>query len=357
MATAYTVPTEAPESDGTLTWDRTTVVVVEPHWEHGASGLGYAYGTPAMVGLIEGVLAPQVVGHPLDDPRGAWRRMVDAVRNLGRPGLCSMAIAAVEIALWDGLGRWRELPLHRLLGGSRDEVPIYGSGGFCSLSDRQLQRQLGQWVEAGIPRVKMKIGGGWGADPKEDLRRIGLARKAVGPTTELYVDANGAYDGTTARELGRAAHERHGVAWFEEPVSSDDLRGLARLRSELALDVTAGEYGYTLAYFGQMLEADAVDVLQADVSRCAGIGEWLRVADAAAARMVPLSGHCAPTLHAAAATVPANLRHLEYFHDHVRVDRLLFDGLPQQVGGELRLGPEPGLGVRLRREAARFRVS
>ncbi len=349
---AHTIPTELPEADGTLRWDRTTVVLVRVRDSAGGGGLGYAYGTPAMVRLIEEVLEPELRGLSLERPREAWLRMVRAVRNLGRPGLCSMAISAVDICLWDALARHRRLPLHRLLGGSRDRLPIYGSGGFTSYDDAQLERQLGGWAEAGIPRVKMKIGVDRGRDPEEDLRRIGLARRCVGDGVELMVDANGAYDRTTALRLGLEAARRWAVVWFEEPVSSDDLEGLRQLRQALPLDLAAGEYGYQLSYFQQMLGAGAVSVLQADVSRCGGITEWLRVADAAAAAQVPLSSHCGQTLHLAAASVAPNLRHLEYFHDHQRIDEMLFEGLPRRLGGELELSPEAGLGLQVKESAA-----
>jgi hypothetical protein len=155
---AYRVPTEMPEADGTMQWDATTVVVVEPRIRNGARGLGYSYGHAAMVDLIKGTLERHVLGKDVRETTAAWESMVHSVRNLGRPGLCSMAIAAVDIALHDTKARCLGQPLHRLLGGMRDEVPIYGSGGFTSYTERQLIDQLSGWVERGIPRVKMKIG-------------------------------------------------------------------------------------------------------------------------------------------------------------------------------------------------------
>ena len=341
----YTVPTEEPESDGTFTWTATTVVVAEPV-AGGCRGLGFTYGTPACAPLIHDVLEPAVIGaDPLDVPR-VWREMVAAIRNVGRPGVASMAIAAVDTALWDLKAKLLDLPLCQLLGRAHDDVAVYGSGGFTSYTERELVDQLGGWVhERGIPRVKMKIGTAWGSDPERDLARVEAVRRAVGEGPEIFVDANGGYSAKQAVRLCRPFEEL-GVTWFEEPVSSDDLSGLATVRSMTAIDVAAGEYGYDLAYFSRMVEAGAVDVLQADVSRCAGITEWLRVAAVAAAKGLRISGHCAQSLHVHAAVAVPNIAHLEYFRDHARVDRLLFDGVLDPDGGVLRPDlSRPGLGL------------
>jgi len=351
----YTVPTEEPESDGTFTWTATTVVVVQAGAE-GRCGLGFTYATPACAAVIHDLLEPVVaVWDPLDVP-GAWAAMVAAVRNVGRPGVASMAIAAVDIALWDLKAKLLDQPLVRLLGAVRDEVPVYGSGGFTSYTDQELADQLGGWVhESAIPRVKMKVGTAWGRAPQRDLARAAVAREAIGPEAELFVDANGGYTRKQAVRTARG-YDDLGVVWFEEPVSSDDLEGLREIRDLVRADVAAGEYGYDLAYFGRMCGAGAVDVVQADVSRCGGITEWLRVAAVAAAHGLQISGHCAQSLHAHPACAVANVRHLEYFHDHARVDRLLFDGVLDPDGGVLRPDlSRPGIGLDLKRtDAARY---
>lgn len=353
----YDVPTEQPEADGTLSWDSTSFVIVEPVTAAGVRGLGYAIGDSSVATLITSMLREQVIGVDVQDTTAAWERMRRSIRNLGRPGIASMAIAAVDIALWDTKARVLGQPLFRLLGPMRTAVPVYGSGGFTSYSERDLVCQLSGWVEAGIPRVKMKVGKDRGRSWREDVERVRAVRRAIGDDVELYVDANGAYDRTQARRLGLLYAEELGVSWFEEPVTSDDLDGLSWLREELPLDVTAGEYGYHLEYFRDMLAAHAVDVLQADIGRCGGLTEWMRVAAVAAAFKAPYSGHCGPSLHAHPATVPPNLRHTEYFHTHVRADHLLFDGVLEPVDGALHpAGDRPGLGLTLKRQdAERFR--
>ncbi|HEX2850091.1 MAG TPA: enolase C-terminal domain-like protein [Acidimicrobiales bacterium] len=354
----YTIPTEEPESDGTFTWDRTTVVVAEPV-AGDLRGLGFTYGSAACATVIEESLVPIVVGERADDARGAFHRMVRAVRNTGRPGIASAAISAVDTALWDLEAKLYGRALVTLLGQVHDEVACYGSGGFTSYTDDELGAQLGHWVhDQGIPRVKMKIGTAWGSRERRDLERVEHARRAIGDEPDLFVDANGGYTRKQAVRLARS-FEHLGVTWFEEPVSSDDLHGLAEIRSMITADVAAGEYGYDLVYFERMCAAGAVDVLQADVSRCGGFTEWLRVAALAAAHGLQVSGHCAQSLHASVACAVPNVRHLEYFHDHARVDRLLFDGVLDPTGGVLRPDVErPGLGLDLKRvDAERYRRS
>lgn len=352
---AFVVPTDFPEADGTLAWDKTTLVVVEATGG-GIRSLGYTYADTATALLIRDLLTPVVQGRDVMAVPGTWAAMVHAIRNLGRPGISSMAMAAVDAALWDLKARLLDLPLVTLLGAVREAVPVYGSGGFTSYSLEQLQEQLGGWVNDGIPRVKMKVG----THPSDDLDRVRAAREAIGSKTELFVDANGAYSRKQALAFAEKLRADYGVSWFEEPVPSDDLEGLRLLRDSgpAGMDIAAGEYGYDLLYFRRMLEVGAVDVLQADASRCAGITGFLRVAALCEANSLPLSAHCAPSLHAHPCCAVTPVRHVEYFHDHVRIEHMLFDGTLTPVDGELRPDlSRPGLGLELKRsDAARFAV-
>ena len=351
---AYVIPTDWPEADGTLAWDSTTLVVMEVS-AGGVRGLGFTYADTATARLIRDLLADVVNGRSAMAVPAAWAAMVQAIRNLGRPGIASMAIAAVDVALWDLKARLLGLPLVTLLGPARDAVPIYGSGGFTSYPVDRLQEQLRQWVETGTTRVKMKVG----AHPDDDLARVRAAREAIGLEARLFVDANGAYDRKQALAFAEAFAE-YRVSWFEEPVSSDDLAGLRLLRDRApaGMDIAAGEYGYDLPYFRRMLQTEAVDVLQADASRCAGITEFLRVGALCEAHGLPLSAHTAPALHLHPCCAVAQLRHLEYFHDHARIEQMLFDGAPTPVYGQLRPDlSRPGLGLDFKhQDAAPWRV-
>ncbi len=347
---AYTIPTDQPEEDGTLAWDETTIVVVHAHAGN-HTGLGYTYADLATAKLIESKLAGVVSGLHAGAPRHAWAAMVKAIRNLGRPGIASMAISAVDVALWDLHARLLNTPLCGLLGDAREAVPVYGSGGFTNYSDERLQEQLASWVSEGIPRVKIKVG----SSPSQDPRRVALAREAIGDESELFVDANGAYERKQALALGHRFRQESGVSWFEEPVSSDDLAGLRLLRDHgpEGMAIAAGEYGYDGPYFERMLAAESVDVMQADVTRCGGVTGILAAAAMCEARNVPFSCHCGPAIHTHVAAAVANLVHVEYFHDHARIERMLFDGLPRLHDGAL--WPDrsrAGMGLELKRQDA-----
>ena len=337
---AQTIPTDGAESDGTLEWDSTTIVLVEAHGG-GQTGIGWTYGDAAAGSLIESKLADAVAGRDAMDVQGAWAAMTRAIRNDGRPGIASMAISAVDVALWDLKARLLELPLATLLGRYREAVPVYGSGGFTSYSLDRLEEQLSGWVARGIPRVKMKVGRDPGADPQ----RVRAAREAIGESAELFVDANGAYSRKQALELAERFAESR-VSWFEEPVTSDDLEGLrlVRDRAPVGMEIAAGEYGYELTDFAGLL--DVVDVLQADVTRCGGITELLRVDALCKARSMPLSLHCAPSIHAHVGCALECLVHCEFFHDHDRIEHELFEGVLSPEGGALRPDlSRPGLGL------------
>jgi L-alanine-DL-glutamate epimerase-like enolase superfamily enzyme len=352
-ASAYRIPTDGPQTDGTLGWHATTLVVAEIA-AGGEIGIGYTYADAAAAELIRGALCAAIAGmNAFDIPR-AMQTMLREVRNLGRPGLTATAISAVDAALWDLKGKLLRQPVACLLGAARDAVPLYGSGGFTNYPIARLCEQLSGWAAEGMRWVKMKIG----SDPASDPQRIAAARQAIGDTG-LFIDANGAYDRKTAIALAeRAASCR--VEWFEEPVSSDDLEGLRliRDRAPAGMRIAAGEYGYDLFYFRRMLAAQAVDVLQADASRCLGITGFLQADALCAAYGLPLSAHCAPALHLHAALAAPRLWHQEWFYDHVRVEHMLFDGAPRVTDGAIRADlTRPGLGLDFKRgDAARFAV-
>jgi L-alanine-DL-glutamate epimerase-like enolase superfamily enzyme len=346
---AYTVPTEAPESDGTLIWNATTIVIVEAHGG-GKVGIGYTYGPPAVAALIRDLLSEVVTRIDAMAVPAAWQAMLRAVRNAGRPGLAAMAIAAVDAALWDLKARILQLPLVTLLGKVRDGVPVYGSGGFTSYSLEELVTQFQAWVSEGIFQVKMKVG----RDPELDRDRVRAAREAIGSAAKLFVDANGAYSRKQALAQAEAFAD-FAVSWFEEPVSSDDLEGLKLLRDRApaGMDIAAGEYGYDAFYFHRLLGAGAVDVLQADATRCAGISGFLLAGALCQPSSVLLSAHTAPALHVHPCCALAPVCHLEYFFDHARIEPMLFDGVLMPENGLLRPDlTRPGLGLEVKRSDA-----
>jgi L-alanine-DL-glutamate epimerase-like enolase superfamily enzyme len=349
----YTVPTDEPESDGTLEWDSTTIVVVEVE-AGGECGLGYTYGDASVAAFVDSKLRPIVDGCDALSPPAAWARMQSAIRNAGRPGVGAMAVSAVDIALWDLKAHLHGLCLADALPRFREEAPVYGSGGFTSYTPEQLRRQLEGWIQAKLPLVKIKVG----REPERDPERLALCRETIGPDVELMVDANGAFEPKQALEQA-GVYAGYGVAYFEEPVSSEDRAGLrfVRERAPAGMAIAAGEYEWDLPRLAEL--ADCVDVLQADVTRVGGITNMLRADGVCKALQRPFSAHCAPAVSAHVCCAMETLEHLEYFHDHVRVERMLFDGTLDPEGGALRPDrSRPGLGLSLRHEdAERWRTA
>lgn len=344
-AQAYRVPTDAPEADGTLAWTGTSLVVV--HVEAGGeTGFGYSYASDTAAVLIAGKMAEAIAGLDAMAPGRAWMILREKMRNLGQPGIAATALSAVDVALWDLKAKLLGVPLATLLGQVRPGVAVYGSGGFTSYDDGRLAEQLSGWAAEGFMAVKMKVG----SQPADDPRRVRAARRAVGEDVQLFVDGNGAYTAKQALKMAEL-FAVEGVAWFEEPVSSDALAAMAlvRARGPAGMDVAAGEYGWSVLDFRRLLEHGAVDVLQADATRCGGVTGFLQADALCEAFDVPLSAHCAPSLHAPLCCVAGRARHLEWFHDHVRIERLLFDGFIEAEAGICRPPLDrPGLGLALK---------
>lgn len=346
-ATPLTLPLDKPHSDGTLVWSSVSMVVVECS-AGGATGIGYTYAQPATAKVIEDLLASHVRGVSAMATADAHYRMLRAVRNQGREGIAAAAISAVDSALWDLKARLLGVPLACLLGLARESVLAYASGGFTSSNLDELQREFAGYREQGFRHMKLKVG----RHPEHDEARVRAVREAVGEEVLLMVDGNGAYQPTQAAHMAER-FARYGVVWFEEPTSSDDLPGLALLRERLppGMQVAAGEYGYTSTYFERMLSAGAVDVLQADATRCAGVSGFMRADALCTAHNRPLSAHCAPSLHATLGAAAGDFRHVEYFHDHAPFEQRIFDPVPELADGHLKPHlDKPGFGWSLRRD-------
>ncbi len=347
------IPTDAPESDGTLAWDATTMVLVRADAGR-THGWGYTYADASAGRAVGDLLADRVVGRDAMDVEGSWAAMREAIRNNGETGIGAMAVSAVDTALWDLKARLLDLPLVSLWGAARPRVPVYGSGGFTSYTLERLRRQLKGWVNEGIGMVKMKVG----RRPEDDPERVRRARDAIGAKAGLFVDANGGYSRKQALRMALEFADA-GVTWFEEPVVHDDLDGLRLLRDRApaGMEISIGEYGFDLGYFLRLLQAGAADVCQADASRC-GFTGFLRASALCEAFHIPMSSHCAPALHVHVDCAAAPVRHLEYFHDHVRIEAMLFDGAPELADGALEPDLErPGMGWEPKRsETDKYRV-
>ncbi len=351
---AYTIPTDQPESDGTATWDSTTIVIVQLAGA-GATGLGFAYANTAAAHVARELAEKVILGNDAFDIPSLHSAMDREVRNWGRPGLVSSGISAIDNCLWDLKARLLQRPLLSILGKMRDEVAAYGSGGFTSYTQEQLVDQLTGWASEGLRSVKMKIG----REPDKDVERVSAVQKALNGRAELYVDANGAYQRKQALEKSKQFGDL-GVTWFEEPVTSDDRIGLHLLvqHAPPIMNIAAGEYCYVLDDARLLIEAQAVDVLQADVTRCGGITNFLKIGHACEIHHLPLSAHTSPSVHATLCCALVSAMNVEYFHDHSRIEEMIFDGALKPVNGNLKPDmSRPGLGLELKRaDAEKFQV-
>ena len=351
---AYKVPTDLPEADGTIEWDSTTMVLVEIE-VGGKKGVRYTYAHEGAGLVIEKTLKQIVVGKDAMNIPGITSHCIRAIRNNGDCGIAMMAVSAVDNALWDLKAKILNLPLCSLLGQVKEGMLVYGSGGFTSYSNAQTQKQFQSWARESITYFKMKIG----SDPGKDVERIKAARKSIGNDAGLFVDANGAY--TVKQALQKAKEfDEYNISWYEEPVTSANLKGLHFIREHapFKINVAAGEYGYNLPYFDKMLHAGAVDILQADATRCGGISYFMKVGYMAEAYEIPFSSHCAPSLHLHAALALPSFYIAEYFHDHIRIEKMFFDGVTKPKNGMVYPDmSKPGIGLTLKeKDVAKYKI-
>lgn len=321
VVSVYIIPTETPESDGTIEWNSTTLILVKIAAGN-TTGIGYTYSNVAAAAIINSSLKKVIENENCLDIPFLSKKIIDTVRNDGQCGIPMMAVSAVANALWDLKAKIFNVPLCILLGVAKNDMLLYGSGGFTSYSNAQTQKQFEHWAAQGIMHFKMKIG----CEPEKDLQRVKAARKVIGHSGELFVDASGAY--TTKQALEKANQfAEYDVSWFEEPVTCDNLTGLHFIKEHAPakMNIAAGEYGYTLPYFKTML--DAMGVLQADATRCGGISNFLKAGPFCEAAHIPYSSHCAPALHLHAALSLSSFYISEYFYNHVRIESMLFDGI------------------------------
>ena len=347
---AFTVPTDFPESDGTLDWTTLTLVLVEIT-AAGKTGIGFTYADLATAKLIEEKFSHLLINADPMDIQCQSEKMRHSCRDLGQGGIVGMAVSAVDIALWDLKARILGLPLVSLLGKLREGIPVYASGGFTSYPIPRLQKQLGDWANQGILQVEMKVG----QVPGQDVHRVRCAREAIGDQVELFIDASGAYARKEALAMAND-FAFYGVRWFKEPVASDDWEGLHFLRNNApgGMAIVAGQHGSGPSHFQKMLSANTVDILQADATRCGGITGFLKVAALCEAHSIPLSSHGSPLIHVHPGCALPPIHLLDYFHDYVRIEQLFFDGFIQPSNGLLE--PDlnrPGLGVEIKKSNAK----
>jgi len=307
----------------------------------GHTGIGFVYAirveqARAIRAIIEG-FAQMMVGEDSDLIRMHWNRAQTAINGIGQTGLPVVAWAAFDTALWDLMAKQAGLPLYRLLGAARHEVPVYASGGWLIPLGELIEEALGYKAQ-GFRHYKMKVGC---ADHREDLRRIEKVRTALGDGVEVMVDANQGWTVKQSIAIAPALMEL-GVSYLEEPVHAQDYVGLAEIRRNSILRVVAGESLFGLSNMFELLRQGGVDVLNPDLQRCGGVSEFMQVCALANAHRVPVSSHVFTEASAHLLAAAPTAMHAEYIPDWWRG---IFTSEPDIQDGTLRLGGAPGLGV------------
>lgn len=328
-------------------------VMAEITTESGVTGFGYIVALNALfIGTVASAtreLAPLLTGMSVAEPEAAWRKMARAGDWAGPGGLLNYAIAPLDIAIWDAFGKSLGLPVSKLLGGARDRLPVYASDGFWyNLSLDELAASAKRAADAGFPAVKLRVGNE--AHPDGEVARVRAVRDAVGPTVAIMVDATESWTVDRAIRTGKALQEA-GVVWIEDPVSHEDITGMARVAAALDAPVATGEHLYRLADFTRLLEARGTGVALIDLGRIGGVTPWRHVASLAHGFGVQVGGHVLPEIHVHLLTAVPNARVVEY----VPRSAALLKAMPAVEAGALVVPEGGGFGLELDRDAvARF---
>ncbi len=320
--------------------------------EAGHEGLGFSYSKRAGgAGLYAHAceIADNLIGEDPNDTARLWDKLCWAGASVGRSGIATQAIAAMDIALWDLKAKRAGLPLAKLLGAHRDSVACYNtSGGFLSSSVEEICAAIDRSLAAGIGGIKIKVGQ---PDPMEDLRRLDAVTSHLSGRAPLMVDANQQWDRTTALRFGRLV-EPLNLEWIEEPLDAYDAEGHAALARELATPIATGEMLASADEHMALIKADAVDFIQPDAPRVGGITPFLRICTQAEARRMRLAPHFAMEIHLHLAAAYAHEPWVEHF------DWLapLFNEALEIRDGRMIVPPRPGLGCSLTGKARDWTV-
>lgn len=315
-AKTYRVPLKDPKRFATRTVSYRDYTIAHIYTDEGAVGWGYCWGTPLVEMAVNHHLRDCLLGESPVSIIKLWRKMYNAMAVWDRRGISSRAIGALDIALWDLLGKTANLPIYKLIGGYREKVPAYYSGGYYPVSCRTdndllnyLEKEFGTYYERGFRAFKMKIGGG---SVELDLKRVELARKIIEEHSDLMIDANNAWDADTAIRMARK-YEKFDIKWFEEPVPIDDLTGCARVAANVSMPVAIGENHFTKWDFREIIDKKAASILQGDPTLMGGITEWLNLAGVAATYGITLAPHWTHDVNIQIGAARPEVLYLEYF--------------------------------------------
>lgn len=346
------IPLEEPVSFATRTVEARDHVVARVRTDTGLEGVGYSlgYDGAAVIGkAITDLLAPIVEGEDPHDTERLWRGMFDGTVQIGRKGVMLRAISAVDIALWDIKAKDAGLPLHKYLGANSDSVPSYASGGYYrdDKGTEGLREELGAYVDRGHDVVKMKVGR---RSFEEEVERVRAARETIGDERTLLLDANGKWSNKREAVAICRAFAEYDPYFIEEPVMPDSVQLMARVNDALSYPVAAGELEFSRYGFMQLLDANAVGIVQPDVTVVGGITEFLKVAHTAASMDIPVAPHYNWDLHVPLLAAIENGLWAEYFYRDFGVkvfDDVLEHPMTPDENGMIDVPTRPGHGVAL----------
>jgi L-alanine-DL-glutamate epimerase-like enolase superfamily enzyme len=362
-ASTVVIPLRTPTAFSTRSLSHREYVRVTLETDAGVRGLGYTYAGTAggawVAEAIETLIAPLLIGRDAGAIHDNWELVYRELLLIGRRGGLLRALSAVDIAAWDALGKATGHSLARLLGGARERVSAYASGGYYRPGDpvENVANEIARYAALGFQDFKIKVGG---LALSDDVARVAAAREAIGPDGRLALDANNAWDSSDAALRAIRAFEPYDIWWIEEPLLPDDVHGHARLVQASPITVATGEIEAGRWAFGDLLRANACEILQPDACVAGGVSEWMRIANAAAVHGRPVAPHWHANLHAQLAAATPNCVAVEYFalaEDVYNFEAVVADPLVV-IDGELIVPDTPGIGVTLDREAvARFAVA
>lgn len=308
----------------------------------GAVGIGYSYtigqGGPAVMSLLAETLAPQLIGQEAENIDRIWRDLMFSTHATTVGAITSLALAAIDTALWDLRCKRASLPLYRMIGGAKDSVPMYTTeGGWLHIDTQALVDDAVAAKEKGFAGSKIKIGR---PHLSEDRKRLAAVRQAVGDESEIMVDANQAFGRAEATRRARVLEE-FDIAWFEEPMPADDVMEHVRLAASTSVPIAVGESMYSLSQFKDYLTLGGASIVQVDVARIGGITPWLKVAHMAEAHNVPVCPHFLMELHVSLVCAIPNAPWLEYIP---QLDEITGSGMRMENGRAFP-SSEPGLGI------------
>ena len=346
---SYSWPRPKPISNGKYTYRTVDLNLVHIHTDEGLTGIGWGGGTAATrPGAVNSVLVEHFKQALIGEDPFCYRRLWENMwlpKIVGRRGMTTHVISAIDIALWDLMGKTVGKSVHKLLGGFSDRVPAYIAGGYYEEGKglKELAQEMEENLRLGAKAVKMKVGG---VSINQDVERIKTVRDTIGPDIKLLVDANNAYAAYEATELARKM-EPYDIFWFEEPVAPDDYRGHAQVARSTIIPIATGENEYTRYGFRDLIEHESAAIINADAQILGGITEFMHVASLAAAHDLRVAPHGDQEVHIHLVAAIANGLILEFYRESVDPlrGRIFREPLTLDNDGCVKVPDRPGLGM------------